>query len=259
MSDAFRRSVAFATSAQRIRPGGAMRSSLRAILVAVSLLLPHGANAGPVFTMDLRVRIEEPGIAFGPAGAELSTEFGFDGIFIDGIEVETPDGFFSGDVTFVTGALQSLTVDDSDPDRVTSRYEFGPGLFTLTADWGGNQGEYNAPLLSLVIEIRCEQELSVLDCGDASGEHGSLGDAFASVGPGEFDAILAAALHVHKIGGAFDFDVALDGITGAPTDNFRISGSAGGSEDIVIPVAVPEPSILSLLLLAPVLSRRFRR
>jgi hypothetical protein len=63
---------------------------------------------------------------------------------------------------------------------------------------------------------------------------------------------------LHTLGGAFDFEVALDGISGNPSDNVRLSGSAGGREDITIPVAVPEPSILSLLLLAPVL-RRFRR
>lgn len=235
-----------------------MRSSLRAIVLAAALLLPSAASADLLFA-DLRVTIEEPGISFGPAGATLNTHStpGFDGIFIDGIEVETPDGFFTGDVTFVTGPVQSLTVD---PDQATSRYVFGPGTFTLTADWGGNHGQYVAPLLSLVIEIRCEQELSNFDCGDASGENGSLGDAFASVGPGEFDDNLAAALHLAKIGYAFEFEVALDGISGNPLDNdVRLSGSAGGNEEITIPVAVPEPSILSLLLLAPVLSRRFRR
>lgn len=243
-----------------------MRSSLRALVVTAALLLPSAASADLLFA-DLMVTIEEPAIIFSPAGAELFQAFppGFDTILVDGIDQETPFSFFSGDVTFVTGALQSLTVDDSDPDRVTSQYVFGPGIFTLTANWidqFGNpaQGQYVAPLLSLVIDIRCEQELSALDCGDASGEHGSLGDAFASIGPGEFDDNLAAALHLHKIGFGFEFEVGLDGISGNPLDNdVRFSGSASGNEDITIPVAVPEPSILSLLLLAPVLSRRFRR
>ena len=232
-----------------------MRTSIRALVVAAAMLLPNAANA------ELLVTIQEPGIVFGPSGATLETNLtpGFDGIFIDGIEVETPDGFFTGDVTFVTGPVVELTVDDSDPDLVTSRYVFGPGTFTLTADWGGNHGQYVAPLLSLVIEIRCEQELSTFDCGDASGENGSLGDAFVSIGPGLFDDNLAHALHVHKIGGAFEFEVALDGISGNPDEDFRLSGSESGNEEVEIPTTVPEPSILSLLLLAPVLSRRFRR
>jgi len=235
-----------------------MKSSLRALVAAAALLLPPAANA------DLLVTIQEPSIVFGPAGATLLPA-PFEDIFVDGIFQETPwFSSFDGEVTFQTGALQSLTVDDSDPNRVTSQYVFGPGTFTLTANWTdqfGNpaQGQYVASLLSLVIDIRCEQELSATDCGDASGENGSLGDALASIGPGEFDANLASILHLHKQGGAFEFGVALDGITGNPTDDFRIGGSQSGSEDVEIPVAVPEPSILSLLLLAPVLSRRFRR
>ena len=229
-----------------------MRTSIRALVVAAAMLLPRAANA------ELLVIIQEPGIVFGPSGATLETHFtpGFDGIFIDGVEVETPDGFFTGDVTFVTGPVQSLTVD---PDLAKSKYVFGPGIFTLTADWGGNHGQYVAPLLSLVIEIRCEQELADFDCGDSSGEEGSLGHAFVSIGPGLFDDNLAHALHVHKIGGAFEFEVALDGITGNPDEDFRLSGSQSGNEKVEIPTAVPEPSILSMLLLAPVLSRRFRR
>ena len=230
-----------------------MRSSLRAVVAAVSLLLPAAANA------DLLVTIQEPSIAFGPAGATLLPA-PFQDIFVDGIFQETPwFSSFSGDVTFVTGALQSLTAGGA-----TSEYVFGPGIFTLTANWTdqiGNpvQGQYVAPLLSLVIGIRCEQELQADSCGDTSGDHGSLGDAFVSIGPGEFDNSLASILHLHKKGGAFVFGVALDGISGAPTDDFRIGGSQSGNEEIEIPVAVPEPSILSLLLLAPVLSRRFRR
>ena len=229
-----------------------MRSSLRAAIVAVSLLLPCAAEAG------LEVTIQEPGIFFGLAGADLDADF--DDIFIDGVFQETPDfSPFSGSVSFVTGPVQSLTVDDSNPDRVSSQYVFGPGTFTLTAHWDSEQGQYVAPLLSLVIAIRCEQELSLANCGDSSGEHGSLGHAFVSIGPGLFDDNLAHILHLDRHGGAFEFEIALDGISGNPTDNFRNSGSQSGSEEIDIPVTVPEPSILSLLLLAPVLSRRFRR
>lgn len=235
-----------------------MRSIIRSAVLAAALLLPHAASA------DLLVTIQEPSIAFGPAGATLFPA-PFQDIFIDGIFQETPWlSSFSGDVTFVTGVLQSLTVDDSDPERVASQYVFGPGTLTLTANWTdqlGNpvQGQYMAPLLSLVIDIRCEQELSGQDCGDTSGDNGSLGHALASIGPGEFDANLASILHLQKKGGAFEFGVALDGISGNPSDDFRIGGSQSGNEDVEIPVAVPEPSILSLLLLAPVLSRRFRR
>ncbi|HET9269653.1 MAG TPA: hypothetical protein VFO31_15865, partial [Vicinamibacterales bacterium] len=74
-----------------------------------------------------------------------------------------------------------------------------------------------------------------------------------------FDDSLASILHLKKQGGAFEFEIALDGITGDPSDNLRLAGSASGSAPLDIPVEVPEPSILSLLLLAPALSRRFRR
>ena len=149
-----------------------------------------------------------------------------------------------------------------DEDRPIRVVVFGPGTFTLTANWVDQffnpvQGHYVAPLLSLVIDIRCEQDLSALDCGDVWGE--SHGDAFVSIGPGLFDDSLASILHLKKPGGAFQFEIALDGITGNPSTAFRLSGSAGGSERIAIPVEVPEPSIFSLLLLAPVVSRRFRR
>lgn len=100
-----------------------------------------------------------------------------------------------------------------------------------------------ATLLGLVMDIRCEQERSALGCGDGSGEHGSLGDALASIGPGLFDDSLASIPHLKKPGGAFEFDIALDGIPGNPSGSVRRSGSASGSED----------------LLAPVLRRRFRR
>jgi hypothetical protein len=237
-----------------------MRASLRAIVIAVGLVFPSLVNAS-----ELQLSLNEPSLFFGPAGAvfdhgELP---GFDRLFIDGVEQETPwfTGF-QGKVDFMTGPLESLTVDDSNPDLVTSQYVFGPGTFTLTANWVDQffnpvQGHYVAPLLSLMIDIRCEQELSALDCGDVWG--GSLGDAFVSIGPGLFDDSLASILHLKKSGGAFQFEIALDGITGNPSDAFRLSGSAGGSERIAIPVEVPEPSILSLLLLAPVLSRRFRK
>lgn len=235
-----------------------MRSLPRALAaVALVLILP-----APSLASGFEITVEEPlGIDFGPAGASFSPAR-FDKIFIDGVFQETPwlSGF-SGEVEFTAGPLLSLTVDVGE---ATSRYVYGPGTFTLTANWSdqfGNplQGHYVAPLLELVIDIRCEQELSVNDCGDASGEHGSLGDAFVSVGPGEFDGGLASTLHVHKQGGAFDFAIALDGITGNPSDDLRISGSQSGNEEIDIPVGVPEPSILSLLLLAPVVRRRFRR
>ena len=241
-----------------------MKSPLRALAVAFALLLPCAANAS-----EFHVLLNEPSVEFGPAGAIFyhGVPPGFDDILIDGIPQETPwfTGF-EGEVSFETGPLESLTVEEapSDPDRIISLYEFGPGTFTLTAHWTdqiGNsvQGHYVAPLLSLVLDIRCEQELSALNCGDSSGGHGSLGDAFVSIGPGLFDDSLASILHLKKQGGAFEFEIALDGITGDPSDNLRLAGSASGSAPLDIPVEVPEPSILSLLLLAPALSRRFRR
>ena len=224
-----------------------MRSFLRVAVAAVSMLLPYAAEG-------LEITIQEPGIFFGPSGAELDRA-NFKDIFEGGVFQETPDlAPFSGDVSFVTGPVQSLTVDGS-----KSRYVYDSGLFTLTVRWDNEQGQYVAPLISLVIDIRCEQELSAFDCGDSSGEEGSLGHAFISIGPGLFDDNLAHILGLHKRGEAFEFDIALDGISGSPTDNFRNSGSQSGNEEIDIPVTIPEPSILSLLLLAPVVSRRFRR
>ena len=235
-----------------------MRLLVRSAVVAFVLLLPPASNAS-----DLQLTIHEPSLEFGPAGANFGQISDFTTLLIDGIDQETPASFFSGHVTFETGPLQSLDVSDSDPnDRPSSRYEFGGGTFTLTAHWldeffNPAQGQYVAPLVSLTIDIRCEQELTDVHCGDI--HHGSLGDAFISVGPGLFDDALAHSLHLKPQGGAFVFEVPLDGIEGNPSSQFRGAGSAHGGVDISIPVTVPEPSILSLLLLAPVLSRRFRR
>jgi hypothetical protein len=240
-----------------------MRSSIRALAVAFALLLPGIAHAS-----DFEVTLQEPlFLGFGPAGADFGGD-SFDGIFIDGVFQEIPPLLtsFTGDATFVTGAMLSLTVDDSDPNRATSSYLFGPGTFTLTAHWtdqfgNAQEGRYVAPLLELQIDIRCEQELSAQDCGDVgSGEHGSLGDASASFGPGQFDHALAKILGLGLSGGAFFLDWPLDGISGSPFDSgFRVAGSNSATLDIAIPVEIPEPSILSLLLLAPILGRRFRR
>ena len=46
------------------------------------------------------------------------------------------------------------------------------------------------------------------------------------------------------------FDLAIDGVTGNPADALRLAGSAGGQEELAIPVTIPEPSIASLLLLS---------
>jgi len=236
----------------------AMQSFVRILAVAtLALLLPRTSAAS-----EMEITVREPMIlAFGPAGA-VFTLGTFDEILIDGVFQETPwFSGFSGSVGFEAGPMSLLTLDDSDPNRVSSHYEFGPGTFTLTANWTDPfgaplQGKYMAPLLALVVDIRCEQELSALDCGDVNG--GSLGDAFVSVGPGLFDPALAQALGLARPGGAFDFDLALDGIDGNPADALRLAGSAGGQEELAIPVTVPEPSVVSLLLLSSFVARRFR-
>jgi|SRR6187431_332460 len=237
-----------------------MRSSIRALVVAVALLLP-----GVVLAGGFEITLHEPlSLSFGPAGADFGGD-SFNNIFIDGVFQETPWlSSFYGDATFVTGPMLSLTVNDSDPDRGTSDYVFGPGTFTLTAHWTdqfGNvqEGRYVAPLLELRINIRCEQELSAQDCGDSGGINGSLGDASASFGAGQFDHALAQILGLGLSGGAFSLDWPLDGIEGSPSDSFRAAGSNSATLDIAIPVEVPEPSILSLLMLSPILGLRFRR
>lgn len=170
---------------------------------------------------------------------------------------------FAGDVIFETGPLLSLTIDDSNPDAVASHYLFGPGTLTLTAHWSDQfgapvEGRYIAPLLDLLIDITCEQELSARDCGDSFG--GSHGYASASFGPGLFERSLASALGIARSGGAFSFlDLAIDGVTGGPPDALRLAGSAAGQLAIGIPVEAPEPSVVSLLLLSSVLGLRRRR
>jgi hypothetical protein len=231
-----------------------MRLSVRALILAVVLALPRIAAAG-----ELQLTVGEPFLDFGPAGATFGST-GFPDLFIDGVFQETPwFSNFSGDVTFEAGPVVSLTIDDSDPDITTSRYVFSPGTLTLTARWSDPfgapvEGLYVAPLLNLVIDIRCEQELSAVDCGDPFG--GSLGDASASFGPGVFDASLAGALGLTPAGGAFTLDWPIDGITGSPSDALRLAGSGAGSADLAVPVTVPEPSVLSLLLLAAALRLR---
>ena len=114
-----------------------------------------------------------------------------------------------------------------------------------------------APLLSLVVDMTCEQELSAFDCGDVFGD--SRGDAFVSFGPGLFDDALAKALGLARSGGAFEFSLAIDGVSGNPADALELAGSASGAEKMLIPVAVPEPSIISLLFLSAFVARWFRR
>jgi len=236
-----------------------MKSPVRALVVAFALLLPPASNAS-----DLQLIIYEPTLDFGPAGAEFGQIYDFTTLLIDGIDQETTS-FFSGHVTFETGPLLSLEVFDSDPNfKPSSFYVFGGGTFTLTAHWLDEfftpmEGHYVAPVIELRIDIRCEQELWAQDCGDSGGGHHSLGDAFVSVGPGLFDDALAHALRLKPQGRAFDFEVPLDGVEGDPSSQLRAAGSADGTKHISIPVEVPEPSILSLLLIAPIVGRRFRR
>jgi hypothetical protein len=241
-----------------------MRSFVRSLAVAAALaLLVPGASAAS----EMQVTLHEPGLAFGPAGAQLF-EGTFDKIFIDGIYQEkfvgdVSLGGFSGEVGFEAGPMSLLTISyDPDFDRVTSHYEFGPGTFTLTAHWDDQffnpvEGKYVAPLLALVVDMRCEQKLTADPCGAGSAGW-SLGDVFASFGPGLFDDALAQALGIARSGGAFSFNMDIDFVTGSPADTFRVGGSQRGSEYIAIPVAVPEPSIIALLLLSPLVARRFR-
>ena len=182
-----------------------MQSFVRILAVATLALLLPGASAAS----EMEITVHEPMIlSFGPAGAVFSGGT-FDEILIDGVFQETPwFSGFSGSVGFEAGPMSLSTVDDSDPNRVSSHYEFGPGTLTLTANWIGPvrcpaSGEVTvAPLLALVVDIRCEQQLSALDCGDVFG--GSLGDAFASVGPGVCSMPRSRqALGLARSGGAF--------------------------------------------------------
>ena len=168
------------------------------------------------------------------------------------------------EVTIETGPLVSLTIDDSDPEFGGSDYVFTGGAFTLTAFWQDafgtpTQGRYIAPVEELELLIWCEQELTVTNCNPDAGGRYSIGDAFLRIGDGLFDHSLARALGVQIHGSAFSLYLPQDGILGGPSDESRVSGSAAGSRRLAIGVTVPEPSILSLLLLVPVLGRRFRR
>jgi hypothetical protein len=233
-----------------------MEPFVRILAVAAAMAFVPGASAAS----EMQLTVREPmSLVFGPAGAAFEGG-SFDDIFIDGVLQETPWlSAFSGEVGFEAGPMLSLTVDDSDPDLVNSRYAFGAGLLTLTAHWTDQfghaaEGKYVAPLLAMDVFIRCEQELSASDCGVGA----SFGDASASFGPGLFDDALARALGLARSGGAFSFDLAIDFVTGNPADDFRLGGSQSGEEEMNIPVAVPEPSILTLLLLSPLVARRFR-
>lgn len=235
-----------------------MRSPIRVLVGAFLLLVPRIAAAA-----EFHVIVVEPmSLAFDQAGATFQGGT-FDDIFIDGVLQETPwFSSFSGDVRFDAGQLRSLTVDNPEPDRATSHYEFDAlGTFLLTAHWFdqfGNfvEGHYEAPLWSLLVDIRCEKELSQDDCGPFA----SFGDAVASFGPGRFDPALANILGLAMDGDAFEFRIALDEITGSPfSARRRVGGSAGGSEDLDIPVTIPEPSVVSLLLLSTLAGLPLRR
>ena len=250
-----------------------MRSSAQVLVVAFALLLPSVAAASEFRLLpgglpygDLQLTLHEPGIVFGPAGASVDKTFPSDDrLMINDVLAETPwQSSFHYEVTIETGPLVSLTVDDSDPEAGSSEYVFTGGTFTLTAFWGdefGNpkQGRYIAPVEELDILIWCEQELTVMNCNPDSGARYSIGDALLSIGDGLFDHSLARALGVQRQGDNFSVTIPLDGIDGSPSDNSRVSGSAAGRVDVAIGVTVPEPSILSLLLLVPVVGRRFRR
>jgi hypothetical protein len=233
-----------------------MRSSIRALIVVVALLLPGGALAN-----GFEITVLEPlGVEFGPAGATCFCGT-FHDIYVDGVFQETPWlSSFDGNVTFETGPMLSLSIGLDN-----SSYLFGPGTFTLTAHWtdqfgNAQEGRYIAPLLELQIYVLCERQLQEFSCGySGGGGEYSLGEAFVSIGPGLFDPSLASILRLARRGGASDFDLLLDGITGSPSDSDRLSGSQSGWEAIDFPVAIPEPSILSLLLLSPILGLRLRR
>jgi hypothetical protein len=235
-----------------------MRFFARLLAIAFILLLPRTSAAGI-----LEVTIREPmGVTFGTAGADFFSSFGFDDIFIDGVFQETPwlTGF-DGNLELEIGTLESLTLTDLGGGDFASAYEYGPGTATLTVDWLDpfgirEEGAFVAPLLGLTIDVRCEAELSIT-CANPSGY--SNGTAIASFGPGLFDPVLAALLHIDPSGEALEFVIALDEITGNPGSARRFSGSSGGEEDFSILVEVPEPTVLSLLLLSSLVAVRRSR
>jgi hypothetical protein len=233
-----------------------MRSSLPVILAAAILLVPRNSAASLI-----DIAILEPTLEFGTSGARL-LESTFRDIYLDGVWQPGPgDGGFVGAVEFDSAPLLSLTVSDDGQGLVSSRYEFGPGTLTLTAFWNDKfgspaQGSFVAPLLGLTIDL-CEQQLSTSDCGDVFGESG--GDALADFGTGVFDESLASALRIGRSGDLSPFRSFIDGVTGDPSDRFRLGGSSAGQEEMQIDVELPEPSALSLLLLSPIAAMRFRR
>jgi len=248
-----------------------MRSFVRTAVVALALLLPTVATASErllpngLWYGSMLVRFDEPGVGISLTGASVDGASGtlsIDDSWFDPFWETDWGSTFDYEATFEIGPLVSLTIDDSNPEVVESRYVFRGGAFTLSASWYDKffrpqQGRYIAPVLQLEIAVWYEQELSTEDCGSSWNE--SRGEAFVSVGSGVFDHNLAHALHVQTRGDGPSLWIPLDGISGKPSDNSRSGGSSLSQLDAEIGVTVPEPSILSLLLLVPAFWRRFRR
>jgi hypothetical protein len=227
-----------------------MKFCVGALLVVVTLFSPRVAAAGL-----MELPLTHSGLSFGTFGAQFRE--GFYDIFIDGVPQ-----FLSGFVEFTSIGPPSVTVDDSNSDTVRSHYAFGPGTFTLSVHWfdqfgAFTQGQYVAPLLDLEVDITCEGELSILDCG-SWGPDSSHGRVSILVGSGVFDRSLATALGVRRSGDAFGFSWFMDAIEGSPSSPARFG--EGLEETVEIGVTeVPEPSVLSLLLTSPLVALQFRR
>ena len=224
-----------------------MRCFFRLVTIALALLAPRNSAAST-----LEFTFLEPFIVFGPGGAVITAsifESTIDGVFAD----------FSGEAQFVSGPLVSLTVPDND---WVSDYVFGPGTFTINTF---THGLFVAPMTGIQVHMVCEQELAELldhDCGSPWGDDRSIGEVNASIGGGDglFDSQLAEYLGIRRPGGLlFDFSFIADGVSGGPSDDLRLSGALQGAIGYEISVTVPEPSVMSLLLMAPLAGLRLRR
>jgi len=156
----------------------------------------------------------------------------------------------------IDAALHSGALTQLSSTTDSTAYSYADGVLDLTAQWLGGVGHFSAPVVGISSVVQFESTES------ADGPHSQ--DLFL-LGPGQFDEALAAWLGVDRFTSGGELTFYLEAITGAPGDTVRsgklnqpriwIEGLTAEPEVVGAFtqrafVAVPEPTVLSLLWLS---------